>query len=127
MPGAAAWLVVSALTPTRPNPFEVAGAYAFAWTLGFVIVLAPSGLGVREATFIALLGSKVGVPPATLVAVALRLASILGELLAFGAVEVATLAGPWRRESRSHRVPRAQPTARAGCDDFCAAAPSTRT
>jgi len=92
MPGAAAWLVVSALTPTRPNPFEVAGAYAFAWTLGFVIVLAPSGLGVREATFIALLGSKVGVAPATLVAVALRLASILGELLAFGLVEVATFA-----------------------------------
>jgi uncharacterized membrane protein YbhN (UPF0104 family) len=101
LPGSAAWLVVTALTPTQMNPVEVAGAYAFAWTLGFVFVLAPSGLGVREATFIALIGSQVGVAPATLVAVALRLASTLGDLLAFTAVEAAFAAR--RRAARSHR------------------------
>jgi hypothetical protein len=87
VPGAAAWLIVAAMTPAAPNPAYVAGAYSFAWMLGFVIVLAPSGLGVREATLVALLGPQVGVAAATLVAVTLRLANTVGDLLAFCAVE----------------------------------------
>ena len=41
------------------------GAYTFAWLAGFVVPFAPSGLGVREATLIALVAPVVGVAPAT--------------------------------------------------------------
>jgi uncharacterized membrane protein YbhN (UPF0104 family) len=76
--------------------------------LGFVIVLAPSGLGVREATFVALLGPQVGVAAATLVAVTLRLANTIGDLLAFSVVEALTFASARRaggRVARTRRQP----------------------
>lgn len=88
--GPAAWLIVTAMTPHAPSALSMTGAYAFAWLLGFVVVFAPSGLGVREATLIALLSPDLGIAAATLVAVTLRLASTLGDLLALFVVEAAT-------------------------------------
>jgi glycosyltransferase 2 family protein len=108
VPGTAAWLIVAAMTPQKPNPLYVAGAYSFAWMLGFVIVLAPSGLGIREATFVALLSPQVGVAAATVVAVTLRLANTMGDVLAFSAVEAVTFASS-RRVAHVPRT-RRQPT-----------------
>ena len=91
--GAAAWVFVVSLTagPTPLSLFLLA-AYTFAWLVGFVVPFAPSGLGVREATLIALLAPELGVAPATALTVGLRLANVAGDFLAIGAVEAARLA-----------------------------------
>ena len=67
------------------------GAYTFAWLVGFVVPFAPSGLGVREATLIALLAPVVGAAPATALTVGLRLANVAGDFLAIGAIEAGAL------------------------------------
>ena len=82
--GTAAWILVNALSPKPEGLFFVIGAYAFSWLLGFVIVFAPSGLGVREATFVALLAPSLGAGPATAIALILRFANTLGDLVAVG-------------------------------------------
>jgi hypothetical protein len=53
--------------------------FSFAWLLGFLVPLAPGGLGLRDGVLAASLG------PAA--AVVLRLAGTLGELVAFAATE----------------------------------------
>jgi glycosyltransferase 2 family protein len=88
--GTAGWILVSAMVSSAPSFPFIVGAYAFAWLLGFVIVFAPSGLGVREATLVALLAPRFGAGPATAIALVLRFANIVGELVAFGAIELVT-------------------------------------
>lgn len=90
--GAAAWTFVAAVTagPT-PSFTYLLGAYTFAWLVGFVVPLAPSGLGVREATLIALLSPVVGAAAATALSLGLRLANVAGDFLAIGAVEAVRL------------------------------------
>lgn len=56
-------------------------AYALAWTVGFLAVPFPSGLGVREAVLIALLGALTGAAPLIAASVYFRLAQMLAELL----------------------------------------------
>jgi hypothetical protein len=87
--GAATWLFAGALI-SRPVPGVafLVGAYAFAWLVGFVVPFVPSGLGIREATLVALLTPYLGAAGATALAVALRLANIAGDLVAIGAIEV---------------------------------------
>jgi uncharacterized membrane protein YbhN (UPF0104 family) len=66
------------------------------------VPFAPSGLGVREATLIALLAPSLGVGPATALTVGLRLANVAGDFLAIGMIEAARALAPcWRRASRS--------------------------
>ena len=90
--GVAAWTFVAAVTaePTPSFPYLL-GAYTFAWLVGFVVPFAPSGLGVREATLIALLSPVVGGGAATALSVGLRLANVAGDFLAIGAVEAIRL------------------------------------
>jgi uncharacterized membrane protein YbhN (UPF0104 family) len=104
--GAAAWVFVEGLVagPTPSFAFLL-GAYTFAWLVGFVVPFAPSGLGVREATLIALLAPVLGAAPATALTVGLRLANVAGDFLAIGAVEGARLgARRWRRARNAHAV-----------------------
>jgi uncharacterized membrane protein YbhN (UPF0104 family) len=49
------------------------GTFASAWAAGFVVPGAPAGLGVREATLLAMLGPMIGVGPAVAVALIHRL------------------------------------------------------
>jgi glycosyltransferase 2 family protein len=86
--GTAAWVLLAALAPGSPEPFFLVGAYAFAWLVGFLVPIAPSGLGVREAMLIALLAPQFGAAHATVFAVVLRFANVLGDVLAAAAVEV---------------------------------------
>ena len=71
------------------------GAYAFAWSVGFLIVLAPAGAGVREVILIVELtpllgGGTHGTAAATAIALVSRGVTILGDLTGAG---VAALLG----------------------------------
>lgn len=67
-------------TIAPPLPAAVSG-YTLAWTVGFVAVPFPSGLGVREAVLIAVLGGMAGTPHLIAASVYFRLAQMLAELL----------------------------------------------
>jgi glycosyltransferase 2 family protein len=95
--GAAAWILTEGLSTSSPGILFVAGSYALAWLCGFIVVFAPGGLGVREATLVALLGPRFGLGPAAVLALMLRFANVLGDLIAVGATEAVALARGRRR------------------------------
>jgi len=57
--------------------------FTSAWIAGYLLPGAPGGLGVREALVVALLGSVVGTGTAIGLSVTMRLATVLGDGLAF--------------------------------------------
>jgi uncharacterized membrane protein YbhN (UPF0104 family) len=86
--GGAAYLLVRALAADADFSFAwLTAVYAFAWLLGFVVPLLPGGLGLRDGTLATFLATRVGAGPATALAIALRLANTLGELVAIGLTE----------------------------------------
>jgi hypothetical protein len=90
--GAAVWVLTDGLAASTADIRFVTGAYALAWLVGFVVVFAPSGLGVREAMLVALLASRFGLGPATVIALMLRFANVLGDLTAAAATETVAVA-----------------------------------
>ena len=66
-------------------------AFAIAWAVGFVTPGAPAGIGVREALLLIVLGPTLGAADASLLILALRIATTLGDLLCF-AIGMAFLA-----------------------------------
>jgi glycosyltransferase 2 family protein len=66
------------------TPHLVAG-YAIAYAIGFLSLLTPSGLGVREGVLYVLLAPMLGGGLVTVAAIAMRLWITVGELLAAGA------------------------------------------
>jgi hypothetical protein len=62
------------------------GINAFAFVVGYVVVVAPAGAGVREATMAGLLGRLVPAGAAALVAILVRLWTIAAELLVLAMV-----------------------------------------
>ena len=102
-------LFVQAAVSGLEAPLAVAGAAALAWSAGFVIVIAPSGVGVRELAYVALLPATFGTAEAAAAAVALRVLTILAELavlLVVARPNAAALsaARPWRRRERTGRT-----------------------
>jgi glycosyltransferase 2 family protein len=84
-------LTLSALSPIAPTQIPlILSAFSFSWVLGLVVPGAPGGIGVFEATAIALLSSQV--PTGTIIGgVALyRMISILAELTGAGFASVKT-------------------------------------
>lgn len=63
---------------------HLVAAYAIAYTVGLVSLLTPSGLGVREGAFYLLLAPLLGGGVITLSALAMRIWTTLGELVAAG-------------------------------------------
>jgi dolichol-phosphate mannosyltransferase len=91
--GLGAWTLARALGATAGlDAFLLVGAFALSWLLGVLVPLAPGGLGLREGSLILSLGAAVGAGPATALALALRLVSFAGELVAIAVAEVAALA-----------------------------------
>jgi uncharacterized membrane protein YbhN (UPF0104 family) len=74
---------VVALTP-KPELADVpvaAGAFALAYAVGVLVVLAPAGVGARELTLIALLAPVIGLAAAGAVAILTRLLHTGGDLV----------------------------------------------
>lgn len=71
-----------------------AGAACVAWAVGLVVVIAPSGLGVREVVFVGLMAGAFAKGEAEAGAVVLRLVTIVAELL------VLVASGGWHRPDR---------------------------
>ena len=76
----AAALIGAAVLPTGASLAHFAALFLLAWLAGFVVPVAPGGIGVREAALLALAGA--GLPAAGLMAatLALRASSIAGDL-----------------------------------------------
>lgn len=82
-------LAQAGVGPTT-HDLRIAGAACLAWAVGILVVVAPSGLGAREAIYVGLLANALpeGLPAAG--AITSRLIMIAAELLVLVAV-----AGPW--------------------------------
>lgn len=74
--------------PTPTYPLYVAGAACLAWAAGLVVVIAPGGVGVREVTYVWLLGGLYPHAQLQAAAVASRLITILAELVVLGVITV---------------------------------------
>jgi glycosyltransferase 2 family protein len=70
------------------------GAFALAWTLGFVVVVAPAGAGVRDVVLVAILTTRLTEDEALAVALMSRFLLTAGDLL------IASLSLAWTRLSR---------------------------
>ena len=73
------------------EPWRILALYPLAWMAGTVAVGAPAGVGVREAILTLGLEPVLGPGPAAVVALALRLVTLGGDLLT-------ALAGGWLSE-----------------------------
>ena len=62
------------------DTLAVAGAASVAWAAGLVVVIAPSGVGVREAVYVNLLSGTLPFAELAAAAVTMRLAMIVAEL-----------------------------------------------
>jgi uncharacterized membrane protein YbhN (UPF0104 family) len=63
---------------------HLVASYAIAYAIGFISLLTPSGLGVREGAFYVLLAPLLGGGVVTISALAMRIWTTLGELAAAG-------------------------------------------
>lgn len=59
----------------------LAGAFALGYVAGVLVVVAPAGLGAREATFVAVLSPVTGLPVATAVALLARVVHTVADVL----------------------------------------------
>jgi uncharacterized membrane protein YbhN (UPF0104 family) len=97
--GAATWLVAAALDPGAPDALNIVFATVLSWVVGFLVVPAPGGIGVREAVFVAAATSLSSPGVAAAVAVVARVVFIMVDLLGAG---LSTAAAP--RPARSPRA-----------------------
>ncbi|GAA1263295.1 lysylphosphatidylglycerol synthase transmembrane domain-containing protein [Sphaerisporangium rubeum] len=96
--GAHLALIVAGLGATGPRAFTLSfGAFALAWCLGFVVVIAPAGAGVREVAMVAALAPVLDAGPAIAAALCSRLVVSLGDLICAAAAGLAA-----RRTKVSH-------------------------
>jgi uncharacterized membrane protein YbhN (UPF0104 family) len=79
--GLAFWLTARALFDVPGSDvLRYAGVFAAAWVAGFVVVIAPGGLGIREAVIVALLQGRLGEAEAIVLATASRIAFTIVDL-----------------------------------------------
>ncbi len=79
--GVAFWLTARALFDVPASDvLRYAGVFAAAWVAGFVVVIAPGGIGVREAVIVALLRGRLGEAEAIVLATASRIAFTMVDL-----------------------------------------------
>ncbi|PCN49280.1 hypothetical protein Csp2054_03630 [Curtobacterium sp. 'Ferrero'] len=112
--GVQATVVLRAFGADSPVLFPVAvGAYAVAWLVGFLVVIAPAGIGPREAVLVLLLGAVAGGSAPLALAVISRAFMTLGDVVLAGVGAV--LAARHRRVSaRSGGAAGVTGTPRAG-------------
>jgi glycosyltransferase 2 family protein len=93
--------LVRALTPVQPGglPYLVA-SWAAAYVIGYLSLLTPSGIGVREGVMVVLLAAIMPEPVAAVIAIVARLWMIAGEVVGAG-VSLASIRWAGQR-SRTH-------------------------
>lgn len=77
-----ALLVLAVMPVSAVSPVDLARVYIAAHLLGYIVLIAPAGLGVREGVMVVLLQPLVGVGPAAGVALLARLWYTVAELAA---------------------------------------------
>lgn len=82
--GSATWLIAAALDPGSPDFRNLLFATVLSWVVGFLVVPAPGGIGVREAVFVAAATSLSSPGVAAAVAVLARVTFILVDLIGAG-------------------------------------------
>ena len=98
------WLLATRLgAPGGRTALLAVGGFAFAWSVGFLVVFAPAGAGVRDVLLVAMLGPVLGVSSATAVALVSRALMTAGDLLSAALATAAAAAAPGRREARRRR------------------------
>ena len=76
------WLLATRLgAPAGRTALLAIGGFAFAWSVGFLVVFAPAGAGIRDVLLVAILGPVLGVGSATAVALVSRALMTAGDLL----------------------------------------------
>lgn len=81
----AVWWAFAQIFPALEdvNIWLLCASYSAAWFLGYVAMITPAGLGVREAGFFALAGTVTTLPNLAFLAVFIRLWQLLIEILVF--------------------------------------------
>jgi hypothetical protein len=80
------WILAERLgAPAGRTVLLALGGYAFAWCVGFVIIIDPAGAGIREALLVAALSPVLGAGPALAVALVSRAVNTISDLLVAGA------------------------------------------
>lgn len=83
--GLHAWLIARDLAPAGPPGYlATSGAFALAWVVGFVVVLAPAGLGAREAALTLALSSSLEPGQALTLALLSRVVMTVADAVAAG-------------------------------------------
>jgi glycosyltransferase 2 family protein len=91
------WFLATRLgAPEGKTALLAVGGFAFAWSVGFLVVFAPAGAGVREVLLVAALGPVLGTGAATAVALVSRVLMTAGDLLTAGSAAAVS-----RRTSRA--------------------------
>jgi glycosyltransferase 2 family protein len=98
--GVQIWLLAVRLgAPADSSLLLATGGYAFAWSVGFLVVFAPAGVGVREVLLVATLSPAVGTGAATAVALVSRALTTAGDLV------TAAVAGGYQRRPQAGGLP----------------------
>lgn len=71
--GLALSAILSALNLETPGLLTAAGMFALSWFVGFVVLIVPGGLGIREGVLAAMLAPSIGTEAAILVTLLARL------------------------------------------------------
>jgi glycosyltransferase 2 family protein len=80
--GAHAWLLISEFAGHGPRVLALSlGAYALAWSVGFLIIVFPGGIGPREIALIAVLAPVMPSASALVIALASRVVMTIGDLV----------------------------------------------
>ena len=74
-------LAVRLGAPAGSTLLLATGGYAFAWSVGFLVVFVPVGVGVREILLVATLSPTIGTGSATAVALVSRALTTAGDLI----------------------------------------------
>jgi hypothetical protein len=76
------WILATRLgAPAGKTALVAVGGFAFAWSIGFVVVFAPAGAGVRDVLLLVMLGSVVPTGEATAIVLVSRVLMTVGDLL----------------------------------------------
>ena len=86
------WILAASFGHTG-DILPVASAFAAAYVLGYLMIFAPAGVGVREASLVAFLTPYMGAGPAGVLAVAARVWTTVVELVPAGLFWMRTMAG----------------------------------